>query len=156
MFGLVLHSTTGGQHLRLFDHCPRRFSLFVRRIAVFPEDTTDQPTKVRPHVLTQRPVDCDVVTYGLDQLAGDVAQSLIAEHLDRAVVGFEGVVEGEFIFRKFLDVPTQSKMSTRKVRSDLVNAAFSSATRAMLRGSSVIKARLRSLPFWLRPFTWLP
>ena len=49
-----------------------------------------------PHVFAQRPVDGDVAPYGFHQFAGDVSEGIVAQHLDRAVVGFERVVEGQF------------------------------------------------------------
>ena len=83
----------------LLQDRPRRLLLLVRRVPVLAQDAPDQPAQVRPHVLTQRPVDGDVAAHGLYQLASNVAQCFIAEHLDRAVIGLKRVVESEFVFR---------------------------------------------------------
>ena len=64
------------------------------------QDTLDQTAQVGADVLAQGPVDGDVAAHGVDQFAGDVAQGLVAEDLDRAVVGLQRVVEGDFVVRQ--------------------------------------------------------
>ena len=60
---------------------------------MFAEDAADQDA----HVLSQGPVDGDVAANRLDELAGDVAQGLVAEDLDGAVVDAEGVLERQLV-----------------------------------------------------------
>lgn len=54
----------------------------------FAQDVLDQNAKLGAHILAQRPVYRDVAAHGFDQFARDRPQRLIAEYLDRAVVGF--------------------------------------------------------------------
>ena len=60
---------------------------------MLPQDALHEAPEVGADVLPPRPVDGQVGPYGLDQLTGDVPQGLVAEHLHRAVVGADGVVE---------------------------------------------------------------
>ncbi len=53
------------------------------------QDELDESAKVGSHVLAQCPIDGDIAAHGLDQFAGDVAQTFIAEHLDGAVTLLE-------------------------------------------------------------------
>ena len=64
------------------------------------QDALDQTAQVGTDILAQRPVDGDVALHGVDQFAGDVAERVVAKHLDRAVVGLECVVEGELVLRQ--------------------------------------------------------
>ena len=45
----------------------------------------------------KRPVYRDVVPHGVDQFTGYVTECIVAEHLHRAVIGFQRVVEGQLI-----------------------------------------------------------
>ena len=76
------------------------FSCLIRRIAVSAENPAHQDAQMRPDVLAQRPVDADVPADRLSQLAGDVAERLVAEHLHRAVVRLQCIVECQFVHRK--------------------------------------------------------
>ena len=67
---------------------------------MFAEDTPDQAAEVGADVFAQGPVDGDVAADGAYQFPGEVATGLVAQHLDGAVVGFEGVVEGDFVVGK--------------------------------------------------------
>jgi len=67
---------------------------------VFAKNTFDQHAQLRPHVLPQRPVDRHVRADGTNQFLGNSPQRRLAEHLDRAVVGLQGVVKGKFLFGK--------------------------------------------------------
>ena len=51
--------------------------LLVGRVAVPAENPPHVTAEVRAHVLTERPVDGDVVAHGLDELAGDGAEGLV-------------------------------------------------------------------------------
>ena len=73
--------------------------LLVGWIAMAAEDAADEAAEVGADVFAEGPVDRDVVADGVDEFAGDVAKGFVAEDLDGAVVGFEGVVEGEVVFR---------------------------------------------------------
>lgn len=86
-----------GQHFRLLQHCLRRLLLLVGRIAVFAEDTLDEHAQLRADVFADGPVDGDVFAHRFDQLPRDGAEGFVAQDLDGAVVGFEGVVEGELV-----------------------------------------------------------
>ena len=86
-----------GQHLRLVQHGERRLLLLVWRVAVPAQDPTDQHAELGADVLPQRPVDGDVAPHGVDHLAGDVPEGLVAQDLDRAVVRLERVVEGQLV-----------------------------------------------------------
>ena len=66
-------------------------------VAVLPEDALHKAAEVGADVLPPRPVDGQVGPHGLDQLAGDVPQRLVAEHLHRAVVDVERVVERQLV-----------------------------------------------------------
>ena len=57
----------------------------------------NQPAEIGADVLAERPVNSDVAANCLDKLAGDVSQGLVTEHLHRAVVGFQCVVEGQLV-----------------------------------------------------------
>ena len=61
------------------------------------EDPLDEHTKVGSDVLADRPVDRDVRTNLICQLARNRKQLSLAEDCHGAVVGFEGIVEGEFV-----------------------------------------------------------
>ena len=71
--------------------------LFVGRVAVAGEDALDQPAQVGPHALSHGPVDGDGVAHRLQQLPGDGPQGLVAQHGHGAVVGLQGVVEGQLL-----------------------------------------------------------
>jgi len=58
------------------------------------QDALDEHAELRAHVLSQRPVDRNMVSYRRNQLAGDRPQGLVAQYLDRAVVGLQRVVKG--------------------------------------------------------------
>jgi hypothetical protein len=68
----------------------------------------DEAAEVRPHVLPLCPVDGHVAPHGLYQLPCDPFQGRLAEHLHRAVVGLQGVVEGEFFFRQTKPFPLKT------------------------------------------------
>ena len=53
--------------------------------------------QLRPDALLHRPVDGDVAPHGVHEFTGDSAERLFAEHLDRAVVYLQGVIEGELL-----------------------------------------------------------
>ena len=78
-------------------HRLRRFLLLVRWVAVLAEDAPNQPAEVCTYILAERPVDGDVAPDGLDELAGDVSERLVSEHLDCAVIGLQCVVEGQLV-----------------------------------------------------------
>jgi len=67
-------------------------------VAVLEQHTLDEAAEVRAHVLPLGPVDRHITLHGLHQLPSDPFQGRLAEHLHRAVVGLQGVVEGEFFF----------------------------------------------------------
>ena len=62
------------------------------------QDAADQSAEVGADVFAQRPVDGDVAADRFDELTGDVAQRIVSEHLHRAVVGLQRVVEGQLVF----------------------------------------------------------
>ena len=64
------------------------------------QDALAEAAQVGADVLAQGPVDGDVAADGRDQLAGDAAEGLVAEHLHRAVVDAERVVEGKLVVRE--------------------------------------------------------
>jgi len=64
---------------------------------VLAEDPLDEDPKLRPDVVADRPVDRDVRADGGGQLTGDRQQLGLTEDRHRAVVRFEGVVEGELV-----------------------------------------------------------
>ena len=58
-------------------------------------------TRMRARTFSRMvPVDGDAVAHGQDELAGDGLQRVVAQYFDGAVVDFEGVVEGDFVFRQ--------------------------------------------------------
>jgi hypothetical protein len=67
------------------------------RVAVLAEDALDEHAQLRTDVVANRPVDRDVLANRLDELPRDRAQRVVTEDLDRAVVGFQRVVERELI-----------------------------------------------------------
>jgi len=71
--------------------------LLVRRVAVLSEDALDDDSELGADVFPDGPVDGDVGSDGFDELAGDALKGFVAEDGDRAVVGLEGVVEGELV-----------------------------------------------------------
>ncbi len=92
-----------GEDFGLFEDCLGGLFLLVGRVAVSAEDAADEAAEICADVFAERPVDGDVVADGVDEFAGDVAQGFVAEDLDGAVVGFERVVEGQFVFRERRD-----------------------------------------------------
>jgi hypothetical protein len=66
-------------------------------VAVLAEDPLDEDPQLRPDVVADRPVDRDVRADGGGQLTGDRQQLGLTEDRHRAVVRFEGVVEGELV-----------------------------------------------------------
>ena len=72
------------------------------------------------HVLADGPIDRDVGADRRDQLPGDGAEGIIAEDLDGAVVGFEGVVEGDFIIAEPERFAALAKSRAERVRQLLV------------------------------------
>ena len=87
------------KHFGLLQYCLSRLFLFVGRVAVPTENAAHQDSKVSADVFTERPVDGNVVADGVDKLAGDVPQRLVAQDLHGAVVGLQSVVEGKLVFR---------------------------------------------------------
>ena len=83
----------------LLQHRLSRLFLFVGRVAMPAENTTYEDSKFSADVFSERSVDGDVVANGIDKLAGDVPQRLVAQDLHRAVVGLQSVVEGKLVFR---------------------------------------------------------
>ena len=64
---------------------------------MLPQDALDHRPELGADVLSQRPVDSDVVPHGVDQFTGDVTERVVAEHLHRAIVGLQRVVEGQLV-----------------------------------------------------------
>ena len=60
-------------------------------------DALDHRPEPGADVLPKRPVDGDVAPHGVDQFTGYGAEGFVAQHLHRAVVGFQSVVEGQLI-----------------------------------------------------------
>jgi hypothetical protein len=72
--------------------------LLAGRVAVLAQDAADQAAQVGAGGFADSPVDGGVVADGLGDLAGDDAELGITEDINRAVVGGEGVVEGDLVF----------------------------------------------------------
>src|SRR2546427_9115431 len=51
-------------------------------------------------VVANRPVDGDVLAHRGDELSRDVLQRLVAQNLNRAVIGLQGVVERHLVVRQ--------------------------------------------------------
>ena len=64
------------------------------------QDASHQTAQVGAHVLPHGPVNRDVALDGPHQLPRDVTQRLVAQHLHRAVVGLQRVVEGQLVIRQ--------------------------------------------------------
>jgi len=69
--------------------------LLVGRVAVLAQQALDHHPHLRPCALAQVPVDGRVAPDGRDQLLRDLLERDVAEHGHGAVVGLEGVVEGQ-------------------------------------------------------------
>src|SRR5208282_4891481 len=85
---------------RLLQDGLRCLFLLIRRVAVFAQDALDEHAQLGTDVFAHCPVDTRILSYRRDQLAGDRLERRLAQHLDRAVVGFESVVKRELLFRK--------------------------------------------------------
>ena len=81
------------QQLRLFQHRPCRLLLLVRRIAMLAQNTAAHHTKAGAHVLSNGPINRNIPANRIHQLARDLSQRLVPQHLHRAVVRLQRVVE---------------------------------------------------------------
>ncbi len=105
----------------------RGLGLLVGRVAVLAEAALHEDAEVGPDVLADGPVDGDVGLDGGHQLAGDVAQRLVAEHGHGGVVGLERVVEGQLV----LGQAQRPRRARRAARMSLARAISSSMTWAV-------------------------
>ena len=98
-----------GEKFGLLQHCSRRCLLFVRGIAVPSQHAFHENAEFRPDVFPQGPVDGDVASDSRDELAGNAAARVVAQHLHGAVVDAERVVEGELDRRRGTSVVSLHK-----------------------------------------------
>ena len=61
------------------------------------EDALDQCPEPCTDILPQRPVDRNIAPHIVDQLTGYSTEGFVAQHLHRAVVGLQRIVEGQFV-----------------------------------------------------------
>jgi hypothetical protein len=85
------------EELGLPDDEGGRGFLLVRWVAVAAEGAADETAQVSADLLAAGPVDRGVLTDGLGDLAGDDPELIVAEDVDGALVGAEGIVEGDLI-----------------------------------------------------------
>src|SRR5258706_15393572 len=72
--------------LGLLQHRLHRLRLPIRWIAMFSKNALDVNAELGTYAFTYGPINRDIFLDGLDELAGDDAEILLAKHLDRAVV----------------------------------------------------------------------
>ena len=71
-----------------FSHLSRREARggwVAGTLVVFAEDPLHENAKLCANVVPNRPVDCDICPHSCDEFAGDGAQGVVAQYLDRAI-----------------------------------------------------------------------
>ncbi len=81
------------QQLRLLYLCLRYFQFHIGWVAVFAEYLLDRNAHFGLHVFAYRPVNACVALDGFYQLAGYVAQDVVAEDGHGTVVHFQGSIK---------------------------------------------------------------
>ncbi len=61
------------------------------------QDALDQPAQIRAHILSQRPINRHIIAHSPHQFAGNGAKRLIAQNLNRTIIGLKRVVKSQFI-----------------------------------------------------------
>lgn len=75
-----------------------RFLLLVRRVTIFAEDPFDHHAQFCSDGFFCRPVNAHIFANGLEEFASNESEIFVAQCFDRAIVCFESIVEGDFLF----------------------------------------------------------